>query len=143
MVCRKTAFIHGLMSAERQGIDMLYIYMSEDTPNTPISEKVVFKAGFSKHPLIRGGQLKQAACRTIGQKVDMRVRNHYAPCNTDNRKEAEYIERYILRMIARRPSAVKLSPEFFSISTEDRAYCYKHLRLWIGTARQRMRKEGL
>ena len=122
---------------------MLYIYMSEDTMHTPISDTITFKAGFSKHPVIRGGQLKQAARRTIGQEVNMRVRDHYAPCNTDNRKEAEYIERYILRMIARRPSAVKLSPEFFSISVEDRAYCYKHLRLWIGTARQRMRKEGL
>ena len=131
---------------------MLYIYMSEDDKvtmlkheyfNEPLPPIVIFKAGFSKHPLIRGGQLKQAARRTIGQEVNMRVRDHYAPCNTDNRKEAEYIERYILKMIARRPSAVKLSPEFFSISREDRAYCYKHLRLWIGTARQRMRKEGL
>ena len=122
---------------------MLYIYMSEDTMHTPLTGGCIFKAGYSKHPLIRGGQLKQAARRTIGQEVNMRVRDHYAPCNTDNRKEAEYIERYILRMIARRPSAVNLSPEFFSISTEDRAYCYKHLRIWIGTARQRMRKEGL
>lgn len=129
---------------------MLYIYMSEDNMYAQIegldqapSVPVIFKAGFSKHPLLRGGQLKQAARRTIGQEVNMRVRDHYAPCNTDNRKEAEYIEKYILKMIARRPSAVKLSPEFFSISREDRAYCYRHLRLWIGTARQRMRKEGL
>ena len=122
---------------------MLYIYMSEDTMHTPLTGGCIFKAGYSKHPIERGYQLKQAARRTIGQEVNMRVCNHYAPCNTDNRKEAEYIERYILRMIARRPSAVKLSPEFFSISVEDRAYCYKHLRLWIGTARQRMRKEGL
>ena len=122
---------------------MLYIYMSEDTFRTLLDDKVVFKAGYSKHPLIRGGQLKQAARRTIGQEVHMCVHDHYAPCNTDNRKEAEYIERYILKMIARRPSAVKLSPEFFSISREDRAYCYKHLRLWIGTARQKMRQEGL
>ena len=122
---------------------MLYIYMSEDTMHTPLTGGCIFKAGFSKHPILRGGQLKQAAHRTIGQEVNMRVRDHYAPCNTDDRKEAEYIERYILKMIARRPSAVNLSPEFFSISREDRAYCYRHLRLWIGTARQRMRKEGL
>ena len=122
---------------------MLYIYMSEDTMYTPLDRGCIFKAGFSKHPILRGGQLKQAARRTIGQEVNMRVRDHYAPCNTDDRKEAEYIERYILKMIARRPSAVNLSPEFFSISIEDREYCYKHLRIWIGTARQRMRKEGL
>lgn len=122
---------------------MKYIYMSEDTMQTPIADMCIFKVGYSKHPLLRGGQLKQAARRSIGQEVNMRVRDHYAPCNTDNRKEAEYIEHYILKMIARRPSAVNLSPEFFSISREDRAYCYKHLRIWIGTARQRMRKEGL
>lgn len=122
---------------------MLYIYMSEDTMYTPLTEKCIFKAGFSKHPVLRGGQLKQAARRTIGQEVNMRVRDHYAPCKTDNRKEAEYIERYILKMIARRPSAVNLSPEFFSISEEDRSYCYRHLRLWIDAARYNMRKEGL
>ncbi len=64
---------------------MLYIYMSEDTMHTPITDTVIFKAGFSKHPLIRGGQLKQAARRTIGQEVHMCVHNRYAPCNTDNR----------------------------------------------------------
>ena len=122
---------------------MQYIYMSEDTQYTPITSLVIFKVGHSKHPILRGGQLKQAARRTIGQEVNMKVRDHYAPCNTDSRKEAEYIERYILKMITRRPSVVKLSPEFFSISREDRAYCYRHLRIWIGTARQRMRKEGL
>lgn len=121
---------------------MLYIYMSEDTMYTPLTEGCIFKAGFSKHPVLRGGQLKQAARRTIGQEVEMCVHNHYAPCHTDNRKEAEYIERYILHMIARRPSAVRLSPEFFIVSMDDREYCYKHLRLWIGIARQRMRKEG-
>ena len=122
---------------------MQYIYMSEDTKYTPVTSLVIFKVGYSKHPILRGGQLKQAARRTIGQEVNMRVRDHYAPCNTDSRKEAEYIERHILKMVARRPSVVKLSPEFSLISKEDRAYCYKHLRIWISTARQRMRKEGL
>lgn len=122
---------------------MQYIYMSEDTKYTPATSLVIFKVGHSTHPVVRGGQLKQAARRTIGQEVDMRVRDHYTPCNTDSRKEAKYIERYILKMVARRPSAVKLSPEFFSISREDRAYYYRHLRRWIGTACQKMRKEGL
>lgn len=122
---------------------MQYIYMSEDTKYTPTTSLVIFKVGHSTHPILRGGQLKQAARRTIGQEVNMKVRDHYAPCHTDSRKEAKYIERYILKMITRRPSVVKLSPEFFSISREDRAYCYRHLRIWIGTARQRMRKEGL
>lgn len=122
---------------------MKYIYMSEDNKATPITDTCIFKVGYSKHPVLRGGQLKQAARRTIGQEVQMRVKDHYAPIHTDSKQEAEYVEKYILRMVARRPSAVRLSPEFFSISPEDRIYCYKHLRIWIGTARQRMRREGL
>ena len=122
---------------------MKYIYMSEDNKATPITDICIFKVGYSKHPILRGGQLKQAARRTIGQEVQMKVKDHYAPIGTDNRQEAEYIEKYILQMVARRSSAVRLSPEFFSISREDRSYCYRHLRIWIGTARQRMRKEGL
>lgn len=122
---------------------MKYIYMSEDKKNAPVTDIVIFKVGYSKHPVQRGGQLEQAAKRTIGQEVLMRVKDHYAPIQSDDKQEAEYIEKYILRMVARRPSATSLSPEFFSISREDRAYCYRHLRIWIGTARQRMRKEGL
>ena len=121
---------------------MLYIYMSEDTMHTPLDDTVIFKAGYSAHPTIRGGQLKQAARRTIGTEVHMCVHNRYAPCNTDNKKEAMYIERYVLQMIARRPSAKPLSSEFFSISREDRTYCYRHLRIWIGTARKKMRNKG-
>ena len=50
---------------------MLYIYMSEDTMHTPLTGGCIFKAGYSKHPILRGGQLKQAARRTIGQEVNI------------------------------------------------------------------------
>lgn len=121
---------------------MQYIYMSEDTKHTPATSLIIFKVGHSKHPILRGGQLKQAARRTIGQEVQMCIRNHYIETETDNLQEVKYIEKCILDLVARRPSAVRLSPEFFIISAEDRAACYKHLPQWVRIARRHWKEQS-
>lgn len=110
-----------------------YIYLVEDKTNN-YNDTVIFKAGYTKQPKIRSGQLKQAARRTIGQEVNMCIRNYYIAVNTDNRQDTEFIEQYVIRRILRRPTAHKLSKEFCTISKKQRQYCYEHLEIWVTEA---------
>ena len=111
---------------------MTYIYMSEDTMHTPITDMVLFKVGQSIDPQRRGGQLKQAGKRAgITEDINMCVRSYIAQCGTDNPIIVRKIEQHILSRVAQRPSALRITNEFFRISIADRAYCYEHLIQWI------------
>lgn len=111
---------------------MTYIYMSEDTIQTPTTDMVLFKVGQSIDPHRRGGQLKQAGKRAgITEDINMRVANYVAQCGTDNPIIVRKIEQHILRRVAQRPSALRITNEFFRISITDRAYCYEHLTQWV------------
>ena len=121
---------------------MTYIYMSEDTlmygimkarqTNIDSNEMVLFKVGQSIDPHRRGGQLKQAGKRAgIAEDIHMRVANYVAQCGTDNPIIVRKIEQHVLRRVAQRPSALRITNEFFRISIADRAYCYEHLDQWV------------
>lgn len=116
---------------------MTYIYMSEDnfrvllTDNAP-TDMVLFKVGQSIDPRRRGGQLQQAGRRAgITEDINMCVRNYIAQCGTDNPIIVRKIEQYVLRRVAQRPSALRITNEFFRISIADRTYCYEHLAQWV------------
>lgn len=111
-----------------------YIYMTEDRVSDKYAESVIFKAGYTKHPKQRSGQLKQAARRTIGQEVSMKICNYYIAIHTDNKADTRFIEQYVLRRIMRRPTVHKLSKEFCTISPKQRQYCYEHLEIWVTEA---------
>jgi hypothetical protein len=116
---------------------MTYIYMSEDNLYTLLTDKaptdmVLFKVGQSIDPHRRGGQLKQAGKRAgITEDIKMCVRNYIAQCGTDNPIIVRKIEQHILRKVAQRPSALRITNEFFRISVKDREYCYEHLTQWV------------
>lgn len=120
---------------------MTYIYMSEDNMHTTIAmigeeldpnTMVLFKVGQSIDPHRRGGQLKQAGKRAgIAEDINMRVANYVTQCGTDNPIIVRKIEQHILHRVAQRPSALRITNEFFRISVKDRAYCYEHLTQWL------------
>lgn len=120
---------------------MTYIYMSEDRAHRMqilldepqnSTEMVLFKVGQSIDPHRRGGQLRQAGKRAgITEDINMVVRTYVAQCGTDNPIIVRKIEQYILRKVAQRPSALRITNEFFRISIADRAYCYEHLTQWV------------
>lgn len=114
----------------------VYIYMAEDTMYAPLYDDentlIPFKAGYSIHPAIRGGQLKQAAHRAhIEQEIHMRIKHHImeVPLNM-----VLIVEGYILHRIKSMPSARSLSKEFVMISIADRQYCYDHMAEWVEEA---------
>lgn len=113
-----------------------YIYMSEDNAKTPSQRICIFKIGFSKDPVRRGGQLKQAARRSIGQEVHMKVKNYIAPIDSEDRQDAEFIEQYIIGKVEALPEARRISKEFFRISKRARQYCYNHLDEWVNEGKQ-------
>lgn len=110
---------------------MKYIYMTEDNA-THNDTMVLFKAGYTKHPQIRRGQLKQAARRVgVVESVNMTISAHIAIVPDDT---AKIVEAYVLHRIGLMPSAVKVSREFFHISVGDREECYNSLDKWVEEA---------
>ena len=114
----------------------VYIYMTEDTMYTPLySDKntlIPFKAGYSIHPTVRGGQLKQAARRAhIEQEINMCIKRHIVEVPQNM---VLMVEGYILHRIKLMPSARPLSKEFVMISIADRQYCYDHMAEWVEEA---------
>lgn len=110
---------------------MKYIYMTEDSANHN-DTIVMFKAGYTKHPQVRRGQLKQAARRVgVTESINMTISTHIAIVPDDT---AKFVEAYILNKIRLMPSAVKVSREFFHISIEDREECYSNLEKWVNEA---------
>ncbi len=112
-----------------------YIYMTEDTIRTPLTESYIFKAGYSKHPQYRGGQMKQAARRAgvVGE-VYMKVESYIVDLHTDDKEFAIFVEGYVLDKITSLKSAEHISREFFIIGWSDREYCYQHLTEWVNEA---------
>ena len=112
-----------------------FIYMTEDTICTPMTECIIFKAGHSINPIRRGGQMKQAARRAgIAGEVQMKVERYTVDLHTEDKEYAAFVEGYVLSKIASLPTAEHLSREFFSIGWRDREYCYQHLTEWVNEA---------
>lgn len=112
-----------------------FIYMTEDTMRTPMTECIIFKAGHSINPIRRGGQMKQAARRAgIMGEVQMKVEKYIIDLHTADKEYAAFVEGYVLSKIASLPTAEHLSREFFAIGWSDREYCYQHLAEWVNEA---------
>ena len=118
-----------------------YIYMTEDNKHAAMGAhgktKVYFKVGYSKHPVMRGGQMKQAARRTLGFEINtMRVAIYTAPLSSDDKNLALFVESFVLNKVMHMPSTVilKKGKEFMRISIADRARCYKALPNWVAEA---------
>jgi hypothetical protein len=112
-----------------------YIYMTEDTPKTIATEHYIFKAGYSKHPQLRGGQMRQAARRAgIAGDVEMKIEHHAINLYTEDKALTHFVEGYVLGKISSLPSVERFSREFFFISWKDREYCYQHLQEWVDEA---------
>lgn len=116
----------------------IFVYMAEDNMYAPIygvnegHVLIPFKVGYSKNPVRRGGQLKQAARRdNLQVEINMRVKHYTAEIPRD---KVALVEAYLLHRVRLMPSAQPLTREFFMISVADREECYKHMAQWVAEA---------
>ena len=120
---------------------MNYIYMTEDNKRALRglhgNKKVFLKIGYSKHPIIRGGQMRQASRRALGFEIDtMKIKTHIFPLMDDTPELALFVESFVIRKALQMNSASRLakSKEFIKLSIADRERCYNALALWVSKA---------
>jgi hypothetical protein len=117
---------------------MNYIYMTEDNKRASRglhgNKEVFLKIGYSKHPTIRGGQMRQASRRTLGFEIDtMKVKSHIFALMDDTPELALFVESFVIRQALHMNSASRLAKgkEFIKLSIADRERCYNALPLWV------------
>ena len=117
---------------------MNYIYMTEDNQRAPLglhrNTKVFLKIGYSKHPTIRSGQMRQASRRALGFEIDtMRIKSHTIALMDNTTELALFVESYVIRQALHMNSASRLAKgkEFIKLSIADRERCYNALPLWV------------
>lgn len=117
---------------------MNYIYMTEDNRRAPRglhrNTRVFLKIGYSKHPTLRGGQMRQASRRTLGFEIDtMRIKSHTFALMNDTLELALFVEAFVIQKALHMNTASRLAKgkEFIKLSIADRERCYNALPLWV------------
>lgn len=117
---------------------MNYIYMTEDNQRASRglhrNTKVFLKIGYSKHPTIRSGQMRQASRRTLGFEIDtMKIKSHTFALMNDTPELALFVESFVIHKALHMNSASlpTKGKEFIKLSIADRERCYNALPLWV------------